>query len=253
MQKVKKMPIHEIFANAIQGEGMVIGQKTVFVRTGGCDYSCAWCDSAFTWNGEEKATMMTAQEVYDEIMRVGTVADGRRNFNHVTISGGNPALIGEPMDQLIDLLHAQGIRIGLETQGTFWKDWMYKINDLTISPKPPSSKMVTNFQKLDDFMEKLYDYTADPSIADMHDFSLKVVVFDDEDFEFAKKIHKRYNSVEFFLSVGNEDAKEEGDISKRLLDKLGWLWDKVVNDPEMNDAKPLPQLHTLVHANKRGV
>ena len=68
--KRKRMPIMEIFGPTIQGEGMVIGRKTMFVRTGGCDYSCAWCDSAFTWNGEQKATMMEAQEVFNELERI---------------------------------------------------------------------------------------------------------------------------------------------------------------------------------------
>lgn len=45
MREQKKMPIMEIFGPTIQGEGMVIGRKTMFVRTGGCDYSCSWCDS----------------------------------------------------------------------------------------------------------------------------------------------------------------------------------------------------------------
>ena len=43
--KLSKIPVMEIFGPTIQGEGMVIGQKTMFVRTAGCDYSCAWCDS----------------------------------------------------------------------------------------------------------------------------------------------------------------------------------------------------------------
>ena len=37
--------ISEIFGPTIQGEGALIGQPTVFVRTGGCDYRCSWCDS----------------------------------------------------------------------------------------------------------------------------------------------------------------------------------------------------------------
>lgn len=50
----KGIPVLEIFGPTIQGEGMVIGQKTMFVRTAGCDYSCSWCDSAFTWDGSAK-------------------------------------------------------------------------------------------------------------------------------------------------------------------------------------------------------
>jgi len=37
--------VSEIFGPTIQGEGALIGQPTVFVRTGGCDYRCSWCDS----------------------------------------------------------------------------------------------------------------------------------------------------------------------------------------------------------------
>lgn len=245
--KSKKIPIMEIFGPTIQGEGMVIGRKTIFIRTGGCDYSCAWCDSAFTWNGEQKATMMTAQEVMDRVLELGMV-NNVRNFNHITISGGNPALIGAPMAEFISLCRKLGgIGLGLETQGTRYQSWFHDIDDLTISPKPPSSKMHTDFDKLDDIMRQLYVSIVAGAT------TLKVVVFDDEDFEFAKKVHKRYPHVPFYLSVGNEDAKEEGDISGRLLHKLNWLWDKVLSDPEMNSVRPLPQLHTLVWANKRGV
>ncbi|UKM63145.1 radical SAM superfamily protein [Weizmannia phage Youna2] len=247
----KKIPVMEIFGPTIQGEGMVIGRKTMFLRTGGCDYGCAWCDSAFTWNGEEKAKIMTATEAFLEIIRKGTTEDATLNFNHVTISGGNPALVGEPMEELIDMLHEADIRVGLETQGSIWKDWMYKIDDLTISPKPPSSKMKTDFNKLDNIINKLDNMAVIAGQQPNH--TLKVVVFDDADFEFAKEVHKRYPHIEFYVSVGNVDAKEEGDISGRLLRKLDWLWNKVLEDPEANDFRPLPQLHTLVWANKRGV
>ena len=250
---MRKIPVLEIFGPTIQGEGMVIGRKTMFVRTGGCDYSCSWCDSAFTWNGEEKATMMTATEVFLELVKIGSV-EGTANFNHVTISGGNPALIGEPMAELVEMLHTAGFEVGLETQGTFWKDWMAEIDDLTISPKPPSSGMKTDFDKLDMVIDNLDNHAveiADGVVTANH--TLKVVIFNDEDFEYAKIIAKRYEGVPFFVSVGNEDAKEDGDISSRLLSKLDWLWGKVLADPECNDWKPLPQLHTLVWANKRAV
>jgi 7-carboxy-7-deazaguanine synthase len=239
MKTIPKIPVMEIFGPTIQGEGMVIGQKTMFVRTAGCDYSCAWCDSSFTWDGSEKENTrrMTPQELWDELVLLG-----QDNFSHVTISGGNPALIGQAMEQFIAILRMNEIKVGLETQGSRWQDWFYRVDDLTISPKPPSSKMVTNWEKLDEIMLNLSG-----------NHSLKVVVFDDIDFEYAKEVHRRYPTVPFYLSVGNEDSKENGDISGRLLTKLDWLWDKVINEPEMNDVRALPQLHTLVYANKRGV
>lgn len=261
--RVPKIPVMEIFGPTIQGEGMVVGRKTMFVRTGGCDYGCVWCDSAFTWDGSQKATMTTAQDVWDELVRIGSIEvqddqligdSGKvlatsykmvRNFDHVTISGGNPALIAKAMDEFIDICTANGVDVGLETQGSRWQDWFTKISDLTISPKPPSSTMTTNWETLDFIIDKLE--------AAGTNFTLKVVIFNEEDFQYAKKVDQRYKQKVFYVSVGNEDAYEPGDISGRLLRELDGLWERVLADPEANHWRPLPQLHTLVWDNKRGV
>lgn len=232
----------EMFGPTIQGEGIVTGRKTMFVRTAGCDYACAWCDSAFTWNGTERGTLLTAQDIWAQFEEMATV-DGVRNFNHITITGGNPALYNEPIDELIDIAHAHGVEIGLETQGSRWQPWFLKVDDLTISPKPPSSTMTTDWAVLDEIVEKLGN----------HPFSMKVVVFDEIDFDYAQTINRRYALDELYLSVGNDNATEAGDISSRLLQKLDWLWQQVLATPAMNNAKPLPQLHALVWANQRGV
>jgi len=234
----KKMPIMEIFGPTIQGEGIAIGQKTMFVRTGGCDYSCSWCDSAFTWNGEEKARMMTAPDVWEGLKEL---AGG--NFQHVTISGGNPALIGAPMYELVYLLKRNGMTVALETQGSRWQNWFEMIDQLTISPKPPSSGMKTNYKTLDDIIERL-------ELA--KNVTLKVVIFDDADYAYAKNLHKNYPLIPMFLSVGNPDVK--GDVSEfKLLRLYGELVDRIMWDPEMRNVRVLPQLHVLLWGNKRGV
>ena len=68
---VAKIPVLEIFGPTIQGEGRVIGRKTMFVRTAGCDYRCSWCDSAFTWDGsaKEDIKLMTAEEIYNQLKK----------------------------------------------------------------------------------------------------------------------------------------------------------------------------------------
>lgn len=149
--KLSKLPIMEIFGPTIQGEGMVIGQKTMFVRTAGCDYSCSWCDSSFTWDGtgKEMIKQMEAEEIWTELKSLG--GDG---FSFVTISGGNPALL-KNLSELISLLREKNIAIGLETQGSKWQDWFYEIDELTISPKPPSSSMVTDLDVLDSIIKNL--------------------------------------------------------------------------------------------------
>jgi 7-carboxy-7-deazaguanine synthase len=234
-----KIPVMEVFGPTIQGEGMVMGQKTMFVRTAGCDYSCAWCDSSFTWDGSGKAELKRPSEIVDELKTIGV-----QSFSHVTISGGNPAL-HKGIGEFIDLCHAEGWKVAVETQASFWQDWLLKVDDITLSPKPPSSKMTTDFSKLDVFMEKLVNSNA----------SLKIVIFDDVDFQFAEEVHLRYPSFPFFLQTGNEDTLTTDDalLVSTLLKRYEWLIDKTVQSEIMNDAKVLPQLHALVWGNKRGV
>lgn len=82
---MSRIPVIEMFGPTIQGEGAVIGVKTMFVRTYGCDYRCGWCDSAFTWDGsaKDRVTMHTPQEILSGLLELAG-----ENFNCVTISGG---------------------------------------------------------------------------------------------------------------------------------------------------------------------
>ena len=242
---LSKIPVLEIFGPTIQGEGMVIGKKTMFVRTAGCDYSCAWCDSSFTWDGsaKEDIVQMTALDIWTKLKEIG-----QDHFSHVTISGGNPGLLKNLAD-LVNLLKEKNIEIALETQGSRWQDWFLDIDDLTISPKPPSSKMVTDFTILDNIIDQLVVNQK------LDNVSLKVVIFDDEDFQYAKKIAKRYPAIPLFLQVGNSDTttNDNHSLISELLEKYEWLIDKAMVDKDFNDVRVLPQLHTLLWGNKRGV
>ncbi|MBY7144325.1 7-carboxy-7-deazaguanine synthase QueE [Virgibacillus sp. NKC19-3] len=239
-----KLPVMEIFGPTIQGEGMVIGRKTMFVRTAGCDYGCSWCDSKFTWDGSEKNAiqMMEPKEIMDALME-----KGGDHFGHVTLSGGNPGLLKQ-VDGLVDLLHDHQIKVALETQGSKWQDWFVKIDDLTLSPKPPSSGMKTNFDILDFIIESLKQ-------KQVGDFSLKIVIFDQADLHYATSLHQRYPDVTLFLQVGNDeiDNQHNGNLLHHLLTKYEQLIDQVMESNELKDVRVLPQLHTYLWGNKRGV
>lgn len=241
----KKIPVLEVFGPTVQGEGMVIGRKTMFVRTAGCDYRCAWCDSAFTWDGtgKDQIRMLTVEDVEAELRSVA----GEAAYSHVTLSGGNPALLGQ-LGELVDRLHVGGVAVGLETQGSRWQDWFLDIDELTLSPKPPSSGMDTNWDVLDDIVKRLRDggHCA---------FSLKVVVFNEADLQYALKVHRRYSGVPFYLQSGNDNVKEQDTASllKRLIARYEWLVETVTASAEWTDVRVLPQLHAWLWGNKRGV
>lgn len=239
------IPVLEIFGPTVQGEGMVIGQKTMFVRTAGCDYRCSWCDSAFTWDGSAKDQILklTPDEIWQRLKELG----GDR-FGHVTLSGGNPALLPQ-LAGLVSLLKERGIATAVETQGSRWQDWLSDIDEVTLSPKPPSSGMDTDWAALDGIVERLKNRPKP------YAYSLKVVVFDDADLAYAETVHKRYPDSPLFLQVGNPDVSRMDTEAHALylLKQYERLVDAVMAKPGLNRVRVLPQLHTLIWGNKRGV
>lgn len=235
--------VSEIFGPTVQGEGAVIGKPTVFVRTGGCDYRCSWCDSKFAvlpeFRGEWRR--MSSEEILGKIRALSP------RPILVTLSGGNPAL--QPLGGLIRLGKAAGYRFAIETQGTVGRDWFADLDHLTLSPKPPSSGMETDWEKLGRCVE-----AAGPGTETI----MKVVVFDGADYAYAKEVGRCFPEVPIYLQVGNDHPPDPGldkaaePSLERLLERYEWLTEKVVAD-EWNEATVLPQLHVLVWGNKRGV
>lgn len=239
----KSITISEVYGPVVQGEGAVIGKPTVFVRTGGCDYRCSWCDSPYAVLPEyrEEWRRMSPEEVFAEIRKLS------KKQILVTLSGGNPAL--QPMETLIRLGKEAGYTFAIETQGTVARDWFGDLDYLTISPKPPSSGMKTDWEKLERCTNAGGSRTQT---------LFKVVVFDDADYAYAREVAARFPEVPVYLQVGNDnppgpapDGVPKPDVSG-LLDRYAWLSEKAIADG-WNDATVLPQLHVLVHGNGRGV
>lgn len=238
-----KISVSEIFGPTVQGEGAVIGKPTVFVRTGGCDYRCSWCDSKFAVLPEFRDTWrrMSPEDVFAEIRALAPQPI------LVTLSGGNPAL--QPFGGLIQLGKTEGYRFTIETQGTLARHWFADLDYLALSPKPPSSGMETDWEKL----ARCVDAGGSET-----ETVMKIVVFDERDYAYAKEVSRRFPEVPVYLQVGNDDppGPDAADQTKpnisKLLERYEWLAGKIVVDG-WNDATVLPQLHVLVWGNKRGV
>ena len=132
--------ISEIFGPTVQGEGLLIGKPTVFVRTGGCDFRCSWCDTLYAVLPEYRHDWvpMTPEEILAEIARL---AGGAPIL--VTLSGGNPAI--QPLGELIAAGRNNGYTFAMETQGSVFAPWFAALDWLVLSPKPPSSGMATDW------------------------------------------------------------------------------------------------------------
>lgn len=229
--------ISEIFGPTIQGEGALIGQPTVFVRTGGCDYRCVWCDTLHAVESKyrDEWKPMTAADVF---ARVEELSGGRPIM--VSLSGGNPAI--QPLGALIKLGHEKGYEFALETQGSVVADWFSELDVLTLSPKPPSSGMVVDWKKFEDCIEAAGEDT---------DIAIKIVVFDERDYAFARDVADTYVDFPIYLQPGNHQVGGNADTDA-LNARMRWLVDQVNKDKWFN-AIVLPQLHVMLWGNERGV
>ena len=232
---VADIRVSEIFGPTIQGEGQLIGLPTVFVRSGGCDFRCDWCDTLYAVEPQFKAqwTPMSAEQIMQKITELA------QKPLLVTLSGGNPAL--QPFAPLIELGHAAGYTFSIETQGSIAKDWFSLLDALVLSPKPPSSGMRNDWRKVDQCIER----------ADEDDISFKIVVRDDADFDFAREVGQRYARFPLSLQACNPQPESESNI-EQLLQRQRWLTEKVCAE-QWYDVRVLPQLHALLWGNQRGV
>ena len=117
------MMINEIF-QSIQGEGPLAGSLCVFVRTAGCNCMCDWCDTKYSW---DTWIEIPVSEVINSVKRY----DAKR----VVITGGEPTIQIDEVEELATRLRKDGYHVAMETNGII-DDYDERIFDLVVvSPK----------------------------------------------------------------------------------------------------------------------
>ena len=240
--RVQLIPVVEIFGPTIQGEGAEAGVPTHFVRVGGCDYRCVWCDTMYAVDPEivrETAEKLSAQDI------IGRVTSLEGGPAWTTISGGNPAL--HELGDVVSGLHDAGYRVSVETQGSLWKAWLADVDRLTISPKPTSSGMATakHVAQFDRFMSAVADACADRAV-------LKVVVFDEDDLVWAIEVSERCAELPLYLSAGTPVPAGEN-VRGAVGERYRWLCERVAAQSKLGHARVLPQLHVIAWKGATGV
>lgn len=242
-------PVIEIFGPTLQGEGTQIGTMTYFVRLGGCDYRCSWCDTGYAVDPQQ---VSKEASLYTEETIVTTLAelDKDLGLQRVVLSGGNPC-IHQNLSKLFLLL--RGWYISVETQGTVIPKWIEEPQEFSISPKPPSSGNVTSWETLREFLRHLSSQTV---------YTIKIVVGGHADLEYAlgifRHVLKSAERKEFrapeSLVLQPLTQEPEG-----LIDDTLDLFEDVLEtlrrqaSPLRCPIRVIPQMHVLLWGKRRGV
>lgn len=134
------MRVNEIF-HSLQGEGHFTGMPAIFVRLSGCNLKCDFCD--------------TDHQPYSEMTEESIVARvSAYNATHVVITGGEPTM--QLTATLVEMLHAAGKYVQIETNGTIPldDDLLNGIDWITCSPKYGKTPKI---QRIDE-LKVIYDY-----------------------------------------------------------------------------------------------
>ena len=122
------LPINELF-ESLQGEGVLAGVPSIFIRTSGCNLRCWFCDSYHT-SWEPTHAWMGLDEIVDRVDEF--------DADHVVLTGGEP-LIHDDAVTLINRLADRGYHITVETNGTIAPPPETRIDLASVSPKLASS------------------------------------------------------------------------------------------------------------------
>ena len=156
--KTQNFPIMEEFLT-IQGEGFYSGRPAYFIRLGGCDVGCVWCDVKESWDAE-KHPLYSTEQIIDRVRNVDT--------DFIVLTGGEPAMYD--LSEICTALKAMNKTVAIETSGVYplkgQLDWY------TFSPK--------KFKKP---IPEAYDNANE----------LKVVIYHKSDFRWAQKHAEKVN------------------------------------------------------------
>ncbi len=134
-QSAITLPVMESFYT-IQGEGFYQGSAAYFIRLGGCDVGCVWCDVKDSWDASKHPQLSINTIVEEAVKEVNSQLTSNQQLASVNavlavVTGGEPLL--HNLDALTDALHKKGFRTNIETSGSspltgHW-DW------ICLSPK----------------------------------------------------------------------------------------------------------------------
>lgn len=224
------MKINDIFASC-EGEGINIGIPEIFIRFQGCSVGCKNCDTPEAKN-PDNGRSMSIKEIMKRVEKL--------KLKRVVLTGGNPTeQISSALIELIDELQRKKYYVTLEATGCdtitpVIEGIFNKVDFLSFDIKTPSTNIVEHFQG----GNGAWGYKA----------QYKMIVSDDNDYKFAKKMIGRYSNGKYNFVI-TPCWNINKDVDKKFVQKI---WQQVIKDKLK--CRVVLQMHKVVFgANKRGV
>ena len=228
------MRIAEIFYS-IQGEGLLAGVPSIFIRTSGCNLRCHWCDTPYaSWKPE--GPEMSIEEILKKI--------SEWDCNHIVLTGGEP-MIAPDLPELAAVLKKQKKHITIETAGTILPNSI-PCDLASLSPKLSNS---TPSPERDPAWAKKHEATRlQPEVISewirKYPFQLKFVVSSENDLVEIKNLLSRIPPVPSDKIL----LMPEGIDVKALATRSPWL----VDICKREGFRFCPRLHIELFGHTRG-
>ncbi|MCM1151491.1 MAG: 7-carboxy-7-deazaguanine synthase QueE [Alistipes sp.] len=132
----RRLPLAEDFYT-IQGEGCHAGKPAYFIRLGGCDVGCSWCDAKYTWD-PKRHPLVEVETVAERAAASGAQA--------TVLTGGEPLLY--PLEALTEALTRRGLKIFLETSGSH--PFSGRFDWVCLSPKRRRAPLTEAYDRADE-------------------------------------------------------------------------------------------------------
>ncbi|KJV80527.1 radical SAM superfamily protein [Rickettsia hoogstraalii str. RCCE3] len=120
------LEVQSIF-KTIQGEGIFVGCPAIFIRLGGCNLACNFCDTEF-----EDFELVDIAEILNKVESLALNSKNEKSINLVVITGGEP--MRQPIELLCQKLLDQNLKVQIETNGTLYRS-LPKGVSIICSPK----------------------------------------------------------------------------------------------------------------------
>lgn len=229
------MLISEIFYS-VQGEGVLTGVPSVFVRLSGCNLRCNWCDTPYaSWNPE--GTMWTIPQ----ILRAIQSHPGR----HVVLTGGEP-MIAKDVDKLAEQIKALGYHLTIETAATVAPDGI-ACDLASLSPKllnsAPDARLGTTWRRKHEALR--WQPAVVRAWIDAYRYQLKFVVSQPGDIE---EIESMLAAIEREVPRHQVLLMPEGTTHEAIRSRAGWLSELC----KARGYRYAHRLHLELYGNKRG-